>query len=270
MGAGETRTVRVLRKIMNKHLLLYFTLIIFLSISCTREISLLNLKGIWINKKYLETLKKTHSPYLAIETKKVYMPYIEISENGISWLNYFHDGDGYPITRLAKGDSIFKFNIISPQDKIIDEFILNDSNNIFEITWITSIYKDWTDHEKGQKIIKQNFVKIDKSIQEYFNDILFVGSYVDSLGNTYEFTKNMIANWPNNKFKYEIQLDYSFSNTDCILNLTEDLYDDVGGYKTYGFKFSGNYLILFDEIVINEFQTKYKAKPFLKLKRVYM
>lgn len=58
--------------------------------------------------------------------------------------------------------------------------------------------------EKSKKIIRQQFIKALPSIDSLINRTVLKGKYIDQNGQILEFTDDLMAIWPQKKFKYEI------------------------------------------------------------------
>jgi len=81
-------------------------LILLRQTNCTnqqpKDLQLSDFKGSWINKAYLLPLEVTHSPCAALGAPHVSIPYIDVSRNGMQWLEGFHEGDGFGIKDSKK------------------------------------------------------------------------------------------------------------------------------------------------------------------------
>ena len=62
-----------------------------------------DLKGLWLNKQYLYTLKETRSLCAAVNASGARAPYVEIADSGMQWENGFHDGAGFGIADFKQG-----------------------------------------------------------------------------------------------------------------------------------------------------------------------
>lgn len=181
-----------------------------------------DLKGEWISKKYLEHITKNRSPQKAINEH--HYPAISIKEKGSSLqvmlIINFHEGVWYEIKRvevLSKGMlyNIYLSEVVGMPGYSYSMIIEKKKNNNF---FKVSVHPD-TDR-RSYEITKEEYVKANPSVENVINRKVLEGRYTDERGRLFLFTKDLMAVWPEKKFKYTICTDI-MSDVDCFYEVDE-------------------------------------------------
>ena len=200
----------------NFFLLLSFSVFI---LSCEKESKKTDLSNsIWVNARYLETLKKTKSPLQA----KVYADTVMVSFNAKSdtatmvW--NFHEGSPFSV---KQGERIQLFNMYTPKPTPEYEGII-DNNTL--------------------KLGKTSFQKVDTI--GFVEKLLWIGKYTTE-GKTIELKSDRKLTGIDSLSTYFVWTDYVTTQTNIDLI---DFYDKNNQAKTYGYKFAGNEVIFYEFI----------------------
>lgn len=224
-------------------------------------LSIEKLRGLWMGEQYAQILKSTRSPRAAYYPPGMYVPFCEIHESGIQW--GIHSGDGLGIGFLAP---IYKDNMFVLYDQkgkpLPDRFIVNPSDTLKRFTWIHPA-------NKAIPAFRESFFLLSDTFEQFCNQYAIAGTYADSNGMEFSFSINGIAKWPRKQFRYGVNADYAFGQTDdYLINFDEN--DSTGpGHVVYGFRWNGNRLTLYHEKPYTEDtgeQILLEDHPFVELR----
>ncbi|MFC1693936.1 hypothetical protein ACFL1R_10565 [Candidatus Latescibacterota bacterium] len=231
-------------------------------ISHAEEITLGQLQGEWLNKKYIETLQLTKSPIKAVDG--IYYTSFTIfkENNSYRWgQNYnFHEGIIFNIIELLPTFEPHNYQIVyepiyerEPVDRetYCDTLYISGDKPFNEMEWIfTQIHGI----PKGEKL-RIPFVRVEPNIDEYVNRIVLAGTYTDKQGRTFVFSKSEEAQWPDKSFRYKVGLDYIFESCDFFW-----AYNDNDKYFPYAFSWQDDKLYIYNTY-------PHKEVPELKFER---
>ncbi len=201
-------------------------------------------RGEWLNKKYIDKLKATKSPRLAVNgiVEDSFSIKKKQGEYLLMVIYNFHEGGSYfKVTGLKQTTKKGVYNLIVQVPDYTSEknnkFTLIKKNSSDEILWTYE-----SDHQK----IKNTFIRVEPSVSVFVNRILLVGEYIDNKGRKFLFTESGKAIWPDNKFRYEIILDYVDSPAPCDFLMEVD---ERGRYSNpavlYQFLWKDKYLFIY-------------------------
>lgn len=220
------------------------------------------LTGDWVCDKYLKTLKKFKSPLKAeIEREKDNdLSYFSIKQNKNDYylkISYgFHNIINGKVVKFLKTKNKYNLVIesgtISKSDKGTEsyisqfEIVLENVSAKFVKFDITE-YKYLGDTPNGVKnslIIqsdnkKYTFTRLG-NVQEYMNNLIIKGTYVDDKANKYVFTDSK-AIFPDKNFTYRV----NFDSFNYLPDYIYDPYQTHGYSNFYFYEWRDNYLDLF-------------------------
>jgi len=203
----------------------------------SKNLTIEQLDGQWVRKKYLDSLRSNRSQF-SEQTENIL---ISAKTNRLSWTNY-HEGSWRRILRieLSKNGYVLvvgQWEIDSPVPSEILQIpfkpTMDYQGKIVSIEFLDNSLAS----SKNEP-----FVRLSVPLEEYANELLLVGQYIDQKGKQYTFSKEGVASWPDRSFSYKLPLDSSEAGCDYFQ--TNDP-KEPGNYKRYGFKWKGNRLDLF-------------------------
>lgn len=216
-------------------------------------VSLENLQGEWLNKKYVEVLQSTKSPREAING--IYYPAFKIlNENGLyRWAQIynFHEGITFNIIGLNPTPESSLYQILfepiyepeTPKNykrsTYTDTFIILGGKPVQEIEWIFEPTDFYFSVE-----LPIPFVRVEPNINEYINRLVIAGTYMDEHGRKFVFKESGEAEFPEKSFKYKVMPSRGFSDCDYFYIPSEK--DKKGISKSYGFEWNNNRLLLYN------------------------
>lgn len=223
------------------------------------------LTGEWLNREYVERLQATRSPMTAI--KGIYFTGMEIekqSDGVYDWLLIinFHEGVRYPLLGLATTDNKVVFEPIfgkNPENFITtrNRFRFTEPYPPGEIEWRFEVKYDPDESPSS-------YVRMPNGFDHFVTRTVIAGDYVDEEGETYIFTEDGVAVWPDTTFTFKIQVDTMFSEGDYFFvgKTHEERTRPV--YFSYGYEWRDDRLYLYntynDEPVLRR-----RPEPFVML-----
>lgn len=227
--------------------------------------------GTWVNENWISNLKKTKS----IINSTSAMPALYVSKGDSGLLHFegptddFHQGgvyststnDVYKVTDLATSNKFFKVKV----DSALNSDVIKE-NKKDEAFILISNNADKLEYYYGD--IKRSFIKIsetsEKALENYANNIILAGKYVDEKGSSYTFTNDGFAIWPNSKDKYLIDLNATYSQLDNVF-----IGDITGKYSRYCYEIKDKVLYLYKVTSEENIDLLKRDKtPYLVLKNV--
>lgn len=196
--------------------------------------------GIYIEKNYFETLKKTKS---LAQSQLYSMKNSQISQNidiarnksgdityilfntknneSFCFISNMIDGIYGQFLIKSISPDIYLFSCIG--DEYYDSVFINKKNDfyIFEIKdneneiFIDTMIKV-TDYKSTLKIEESEGSEL---LDDYVNSIILEGRYVDSLNKEYTFTSDRKAIWPNARFTYSFTYDLLYGNNSDFIEV---------------------------------------------------
>jgi hypothetical protein len=242
---------------------------LLLQASCTNQqskvLQLSDFKGVWINKAYLQALEETHSPCAALGTPHASIPYIDVSRNGMQWLEGFHEGNGFGIKDFKKSieTNMYEFSRQTEEGTILPQKFIISSMRPNEVTWTTTreVYG------KETKQFSYDFIKLNEKVEYRINHIVLTGKYLDNDGNIYIFSDSGRATWPSGGIEYKLTLDCFLVDMDCLVNRSEKN-TTTDNYVIYGFKRDVQTLLLYRALPAKGGRTFFEDSPFCRLSKV--
>jgi hypothetical protein len=205
--------------------------------SASGNLTIEQIDGHWVRKKYLDSLSSTRSQF----SERPESISISAKNNRLNWTNY-HESSWRRLLRIELSENgyvlvVGEWEVDSPvQRKILYIPFKPTMDHAGKIVSIEFLDDSLVERKK------EPFIRLPLPLKEYANELLLVGQYVDQKGKLYAFSKEGIASWPNRSFSYELPLDFSEAGCDYF-----ETYDpkEPGHYKRYGFKWQGDRLDLF-------------------------
>lgn len=224
-----------------------------------------DLRGIWIEQRYLDALKSIKKPHAAEKISKPVL--IAIRKEGRVY-PYFS-------TDMKAAALMIVFDV--EPDNIPDSYrlVLGKKNTPTSADEVTFVWFKGIRDADGQfrtLDIKEplvmngkwaSYVRAGRELGPIINEIVLSGTYVDDQGEKWEFTDEGKATFPGkNAFYFELSL--TADGADCEYIEAEDLQSETG-FKYYGFDWSNNgALELFDAELLNE-NVQCSEEPFVTL-----
>lgn len=246
-----------------KRLILITVIVLIPMAVCFAENNILNdLKGEWINQAYIQDVARNKSPRrtidhyeypaLIVEKKKLSMQVMLIIN--------FHEGLSFVPKKVESVASGKSFKIyLDEMDGMPgwSSLMFMEGRREGASLKVTLTLSSGDPKIKG-KTVQQKYIRAISSIQQAVNSKVLEGDYTDEGGRLISFDKNMMAIWPDKKFKYEICLDIDSSTDDCFFET------DKTGNKSKGYYFRWENKTL----IIKEMNEGYdKAKILFKLRK---
>lgn len=221
------------------------------------------LEGEWLNERYINNLKLTKSPIKSLSGVSEVHFEIKKKPQGYEWFTVYNFHEGSPfklITALQELPEKSSYQLVLKKDDPGNYYINDDTFYKFTTDPKTKLSKI-TYANEGKQVV---FVKLDKTVNHFVNNLVLAGKYQDSKGFIYQFNADGTAKWPGKQFKYEINLDPFFNKYDYF-RLVDD--KEQGKHKLYCFEQKGKQLYLY-RAKENDGEPflKREAKPFLILK----
>lgn len=205
------------------------------------KITLEQLQGEWLNKKYIEKLQSTKLPCEAV--KDIYITSFVISKKRASyewmknasheWLIIlnFHEGITFPLSGLKPTSDPNTYSVVGNHRFVISKKTIN------EIRWIGRL--------SGAGNFDIPFIRVRPNIESYVNKIVLAGTYEDQQGRTFIFNELGEAKWPDKSFNYKVELDYvEKTYRSCFEVIGEK--DEYGWPMRYDFDWQDNKLHIFN------------------------
>ena len=221
----------------------------------TKNVALDDLLGDWLNRDYVEALKKTRSPLESLKmrysamtfTKKArwyeWMVVVNFHEagrfNNIDGLHHSGTADNYTLefNKNQYGRTIPENDRIVYPDGSLDA-----------LAWLSII------DGKEQRI---QFVRVKPTMEAYVNQVVLAGEYTDTTGRKIVFTDNCKAIWPDETFTYVLGLDHVLTKCD-YLYITEP---GAKKYLAYAFEWKDSKLLIYNVVRPTEgFEAMYPAR----------
>jgi hypothetical protein len=189
-------------------------------ISTDRIFQLKNGPGVYLSDEYTGILERTRSPLAARKgSSQYFIVKIERDKRGLIFgISNFHEPAGLFLVRQS--------------DSGIEDYGVKPT--VLRVLSSTSFLM-----AVGGKARKYKYVE---SVESYIAKTVLVGSYVDSNGKFYQFSKDM-ATFPGRSFRYKIDFDLFMNEADRFAELSS-----TGVSRWYGYKVSGSRLYLYAEI----------------------
>jgi hypothetical protein len=240
--------------------LLAIILIVPIACIASGKLTIEQIDGQWVRKKYLDSLRSTLSQF----SERPENILISGKNHRLNWTNY-HEGAWRKILRieLSKDGYVLvvgQWEVDSPVPseilKIPFKPTMDQTGKIVSIEFLDNslaINK------------KEPFVRLTVPLEEHANELLLVGQYVDQKGKQYTFSKEDVASWPDRTFSYKLPLDSSEAGCDYFQ--TSDP-NEPGRYKRFGFKWKGDRLDLFNIVYDRDYiPIACEGQPFATLVR---
>ena len=216
-------------------------------------------EGIWVRKKYVDSLPQTHSQFAEGPESVT----ISTKEHRLSWTSY-HESSWRPLldievagaTRfLVVGNWEVESSQVTEGLRVPFRETRNGAGKITAIEFLDNSLVQYKE---------EAFVQLDVPLQQYANNVLLSGTYKDEQGRTFAFSNDGVALWPGTTFPYELTLDSSEAGCDYFQ--TEDQ-NEPGQRKRYGFRWNGEELQLFKIIYDSAVPIQCEKEPFVSLIR---
>lgn len=235
--------------------------ILVMPLVCTASgnLTIEQIDGQWVRKKYLDSLRSTRSQF-AEQPENVS---ISAKNNRLNWTTY-HESSWRRILRIEPSANAYvlvvgQWEVESPAPsetlRVPFKPAMNHEGKIASIEFLD-------DSLVSSK--REPFIRLAVPLKEYANELLLVGRYVDRKGKQYSFSKEGVASWPDKSFLYELPLDSSEAGCDYFQ--TDDP-KEPGNWKRYGFKWKGDRLDLFTITYDRGTPIACEDHPFISLVR---
>ncbi|MDP2982182.1 MAG: hypothetical protein Q8O92_02485 [Candidatus Latescibacter sp.] len=225
------------------------------------KVSINDLLGDWLNKTYVDSLRKTLSPRASV--KGIYYTAIRFTKihEGFKWIIDFNFHEGLPYTidslKVAGTDTyslIFNKEEVSGRETMDDRIVFPDGS-FDDLSWV------FTDKGKEQRI---RFIRVRPSMEKFVNRIVLAGTYTDTSGRRFLFTDDSEAKWPNKTFIYEIGLDCVLAHCDHFSIPAEK---DTKGAKFYAYERKNDKLYLYNTVFLYDVIMEPEGSPLYVLTR---
>jgi len=142
-----------------------------------RPLTVEQIDGHWVRKKYLDSLRSTRSPF----TEAPESVSISAKNNRLYWTNY-HEGSWLRILRIEPSDNAYVLVVgqwevesPAPNETLRGPFkpARDQAGKIVSIAFLD----DSLARSKGE-----SFIRLPLPLEEYANELLLVGRYVDRKG----------------------------------------------------------------------------------------
>ncbi|HWQ39268.1 MAG TPA: hypothetical protein VNM24_11785 [Burkholderiales bacterium] len=221
------------------------------------------LEGIWIHRKYLETLARSRMPH---ETaRKVQPVVIGIQRQGRSYpivVTNFDKASVQAVLDVEPGGKPGLYRLVlGPEDRPISAsevryLWLRGSRNSegrfdrLEMAELTFMKGQWAE-----------YVFSGKELASRVNRLVLAGKYRDEKGRNWEFSEGGEAYWPDKTFAYELSL--NDPKAGCEYLEAEDL-KAPDGKQRYGFAWRQGRLQLYPARLVNK-KVRCEPRPFAVL-----
>lgn len=232
--------------------------------SVANNINLTLQSGDYLGTSFIDILKKTRSPLYSIEhSDSQPNMQVTVSEDGKHYRLKpfdFHYGDS-----TYESDASFKDVKLEGQkvNKVIAEVkIISRTDFIFFSNWDSVVDSESSKDLSFKEVFKSEHYFYIDNLKQFINRFTIAGKYKDSDGHSYIFTEEGEAIFPENKFPYEVSLDFFSQGYDSIRIGVKEAHITRG---QYAYKVNKNTLQLFK--IVGEFIDEPDALPFLNLTR---
>lgn len=211
--------------------------------------------GTWMNAEYLDRVVKTKSVNFSLSSFDMLMMFYKENKSYQFTVGSFHEGSPFNgivgIKEEKPGTYIIK---VKEANYILE--IIPDKNKPDELIFRNNMGNSKTFTEERFRKVSNTYCGHSK----YINKLLLAGTYTDAYGKIYKFSENETAIWPDRKFQYIVNLDYTFASDNYIMT-----YD----YKSfYCFEIKGQTLSIYKGIEDKEGLGVHKdSKPLAVLKK---
>jgi hypothetical protein len=217
------------------------------------------IKGSWVNEDYINRLKTTKSPIKAMKELNGRSDYQILIVNGkYAWNSENNQCINSPFGEYIR-DIISlpdnNYQLLSDRGNDPEKLSFNINFNNPEITEITS-QTDGTNF----------FLNKSRDLEGVANEIVLAGKYQDDRGQIYLFGTDEVARWPQQSFKYKLNVG-PFYDLDWFVNND----DNEKRPDYYAFEFKDGLLYLYKAKNIGaqrELKLKREDQPLLILKPV--
>ena len=224
-----------------------------------KSLTLEQLNGNWIRKKYADALTSSRSAFSeSPESIK-----ISSKSNRIEWSSY-HEYSWRKILRFEFSDK--EYAIIAAKNWEEDPPLSKEELRVPVTVDFDSDGKITSLRFSDNSISvfpNEKFVRLQLDLEEYANENILQGEYADENGLSYSFRAGGLAVWPTMTFPYQISLDSSEAGCDYFK--TEDK-TEPGGEKRFGYSWKDNLLNLYAIVYDREVPIDCEQTPFAILK----
>lgn len=166
-----------------------------------------NLKrGDWLNEKIYSSLIKTKSSLIA--TGKAEISYFSIAPLDEPEDEYA----AYGVYNFHEGAGVFVFSEIKPTENRDVFMLTNKPGNPYRRLNEAVLRLGKTTYIEGDG---DKYVHLRQGVDNFFNEILLAGDYVDEEGRGFVFSVSRVAEWPEKSFWYKVGTEHIMRNDTC-------------------------------------------------------
>lgn len=211
--------------------------------------------GHWVNRPYLEALKKTRSPLAAAAAAELVAILVDETPEGrqLSVTN-FHEGLNYHLRGVesaAGGALLLVVDSLDDGEETLSQLrvqLTAGGDQLQAALW-------------GEETLV--YQRLDATLVETLNHWVLAGDYRDAHGKTWSFTPDGTARWPGRQGTYDIVLDLFDSDCDQLSFSDAKNPDEL---SFYGFRRQGRQILLYELVQdSDEVPLQCAPKPFATL-----
>lgn len=201
-----------------------------------------DLAGVWTPGAALQNILAKRSPHAAV-AENVTITATSAGEGRLDWSNG-HEASWRRILKLESGSTgneavlvVTSWEESSPKPADLVRVPLrlerDASGRVQSITFADEVLV---------AAPRQPWTRIEEPVAVYLNKKILAGTYHDATGNTWTFTPEGKAVWPDRTFAYEVSVDESEADCDYIFHPQKG---EVGETKRYGFRWKDGRLSIY-------------------------
>ena len=212
-------------------------------------LTLRQLKGRWIRKDCLESLRATRSP---MKSRCEGLGFLDINDQGWQGIFNFHDGGARHAVNDIAADAQAK-NLYVLEETTGDKDKASQSVRVIHRDKDMPIEIQWMEQTAQKRASSEGrfFVRADGPFELQANRIALEGEYADEHGKVFRFTKASKAQWPDRTFAYELGLDFA-EGPDCDYFQVLNEKTPQGFPVRYGFRHDGGKLMIYPMITTQD------------------
>lgn len=225
-----------------------------------RALAAADLEGDWLSARFLDAVRATRAPVGAPDPLA-----FSVKKHGSGWrlvATSFHEGYWRTLAAVeARPDGTYAF-VVGPMEhepagpKELARLPVSVTFGPAGPEAVTG--KIW-DGEGG----KVTFRRLPAPRTAYVNRLVLAGAYRDEEGRRWEFAETGEARWPNETFRYELNLDSSEAGTDY---LTRPDASEPDGRRRIGFAWKDGALRLSYVVYDRDYPISAASRPFAVLR----
>ena len=225
-----------------------------------RALAPADLEGDWLSAKFLDAVRATRAPVSAPEPLA-----LTVKRHGGGWrlvATNFHEGYWRTLKEVVtKADGTFAL-VVGPMEhepedpKELTRFPVSVAFGPSGAETLTG--KIWD--SEGEKVTLR---RLPGPRTPYLNRLVVAGTYRDEDGRRWEFTEGGEARWPNEMFRYELNLDSSEAGTDYVKRSDPS---EPGGNRRTAFAWKDGLLRLSYVVYDRDYPISAASRPFAVLR----